>query len=80
MLVLVQNLQLSGHFLDDTALGLTQDELEVLYAKCKDKVAKEGTKKSLRDHRDKNEAQELAKSSIGSANLLAVNPLKGIDT
>ena len=80
MRVLVQNLQLSGHFFDDTALELTQDEFEVLYAACRDKVASEESKKSLRDHRDKIEAQELAKSSMGSANLLAINPLKGIDT
>jgi len=80
MRVLVQNLQLSGHFFDETALGLTQDEFEVLYAKCKDKVSAEESKKSLRDHRDKIEAQELAKSSMGSANLLSINPLTGIDT
>ena len=78
--VLMQNLQLSGHFMNDAALGLTQEEFEVLYASCKDKVTSEESKKNLRDHRDKIEAQELAKSSIGSANLLQINPLKGIDT
>ena len=78
--VSINNLQLSGHYFDESSMGLTQDEFEVLYAKCRDKVAAEESKKSLRDHRDKIEAQELAKSSMGSANLLSINPLKGIDT
>ena len=76
----IQNLQLSGLNPDEQTLGLSLEHFEDLYAQCHDLVTAEESKKNLKDHRNKMEAQELAKSSIGNANLLQITPLTGINT